>query len=101
MDASMSSLTLSCRQRALLPLILALATTTCTEPQSVAVTASADSSRVTALTAPAPTLVCDADNGGISLPPGFCAIIVADNVGFARHAAVRPNGDVYVALRKK
>src|ERR1700759_1513640 len=41
---------------------------------------------------------CDPDNGGIKLPPGFCAQVVADNLGAARHIAVAPNGDVYVAL---
>jgi hypothetical protein len=55
---------------------------------------SADAPRVAAA-----SLVCDAANGGITLPPGFCAI-VADQVGLARHVAVRPSGDVYVALRK-
>src|SRR5688572_3146963 len=43
---------------------------------------------------------CDAGNGGITLPPGFCAVVVADQVGLARHVTVRPNGDVYVALRR-
>ena len=37
-------------------------------------------------------------NGGITLPPGFCAVVVARDVGKARHIAVRPNGDVYVAI---
>src|SRR5258708_38770322 len=41
---------------------------------------------------------CDPDNAGLSLPPGFCALIVADTVGRARHLAVLPNGDVAVAL---
>jgi glucose/arabinose dehydrogenase len=41
---------------------------------------------------------CDADNGGITLPAGFCAEVVADGLGEARHIAVAPNGDVYVAL---
>ncbi len=41
---------------------------------------------------------CDADNGGITLPAGFCASVFADHVGGARHVAVGPNGDVYVAL---
>jgi glucose/arabinose dehydrogenase len=41
---------------------------------------------------------CDAGNGGITLPPGFCALVVADGLGTARHIAVAPNGDVYVAL---
>ena len=41
---------------------------------------------------------CDADNGGITLPAGFCALVVADNLGTARHIAVNTNGDVYIAL---
>jgi glucose/arabinose dehydrogenase len=43
---------------------------------------------------------CDADNGGITLPAGFCAVVVADNLGQARHLAVTPNGDVYVAINQ-
>lgn len=43
-------------------------------------------------------VVCDEDNGGINLPPGFCAVVVADEVGVARHIAVAPNGDAFVAL---
>jgi glucose/arabinose dehydrogenase len=43
--------------------------------------------------------VCDADNGGITLPRGFCALVVADSLGPARHIAVAPNGDVFVAIR--
>ncbi len=42
---------------------------------------------------------CDADNGGITLPQGFCALVAADNLGTARHLAVAPNGDVFVALQ--
>ncbi len=41
---------------------------------------------------------CDADNGGLTLPSGFCAVVVARHVGLARHMAVRDNGDLYVAL---
>lgn len=41
------------------------------------------------------------DNGGIMLPEGFQAIVVADSVGPARHIAVRDNGDIYVAMRDK
>jgi glucose/arabinose dehydrogenase len=40
------------------------------------------------------------DNGGITLPPGFQAVVVADELGPARHLAVHANGDVYVALRR-
>ncbi|HEX7138227.1 MAG TPA: hypothetical protein VF219_10285 [Vicinamibacterales bacterium] len=42
---------------------------------------------------------CDPDNGGLGLPTGFCALVVADGLGAARHLAVAPNGDTYVALR--
>lgn len=45
------------------------------------------------------TIRCDEDNAGISLPSGFCALVFADAVGRARHMAVAPNGDVFVALR--
>jgi len=41
---------------------------------------------------------CDPDNGGITLPAGFCAVVVADQVGAPRHLAVAPNGDLFVAL---
>src|SRR5689334_8148854 len=39
---------------------------------------------------------CPGDNGGITLSPGFCATVFADNVGHARHMVVAPNGVVYV-----
>src|ERR1700681_892885 len=42
---------------------------------------------------------CDPDNGGLKLPAGFCALVVADGLGTARHLAVAPNGDLYVSLR--
>jgi glucose/arabinose dehydrogenase len=34
----------------------------------------------------------------LTLPPGFKWTVFADNVGAARHIAVAPNGDVYVAV---
>jgi glucose/arabinose dehydrogenase/cytochrome c5 len=40
--------------------------------------------------------VCAGDNGGLSLSPGFCASVFADNIGHARHLAVAANGVVYV-----
>ncbi|MGH9347432.1 MAG: PQQ-dependent sugar dehydrogenase [Vicinamibacterales bacterium] len=43
--------------------------------------------------------LCDPDNGGITLPAGFCAAVVADNVGTARHIALSPRGDLYVMQR--
>ena len=39
---------------------------------------------------------CDDGNGGLSLPPGFCASIFADNLGRARQLTVAPDGSVYV-----
>ncbi len=41
----------------------------------------------------------DADNGGLSLPEGFEAVVVADSLGRARHLAVNSNGDIYVKMR--
>lgn len=39
---------------------------------------------------------CDAGNGGLTLPAGFCASVFADSLGHARHLVVAPNGVVYV-----
>ena len=44
---------------------------------------------------------CDPGSGGISLPEGFCAVVVAAQVGSPRHLAVAPNGDVFVALEDR
>jgi hypothetical protein len=44
-------------------------------------------------------VACDPDNGGLTLPSGFCALVVAPETGGARHLAVAANGDMYVALR--
>src|SRR6187402_1203813 len=41
---------------------------------------------------------CDADNGGLKLPQGFCALAVADGLGAARHMVVAANGDLYVSI---
>src|SRR5262249_18844993 len=37
---------------------------------------------------------CPIDSG-ITLPPGFCATVFADNIGHARQLVVAPNGVVY------
>lgn len=45
---------------------------------------------------------CTPGNGGLTLPPGFCAAVVlttADSVLGVRHLAVAPNGDVFAARR--
>ncbi len=51
-------------------------------------------------TSDSPELTCAESNDGLTLPEGFCAIVVADSLGRARHLAVSENGDVYVALRQ-
>src|SRR5687768_18084832 len=44
---------------------------------------------------------CDADNGGLTLPAGFCALVVHDGgIGEGRHIVVNDNGDIYVILRR-
>lgn len=47
---------------------------------------------------PTPTLQqpCDSDNGGLTLPDGFCATVFADSIGHARHLVVAADGTVYV-----
>src|ERR1700730_13666941 len=39
---------------------------------------------------------CAGSDSGITLPPGFCATVFADNIGHARQMVVAPNGVVYV-----
>ena len=40
---------------------------------------------------------CAPDNGGLGLPDGFCASVVASDVDDVRHLAVAPDGDLYAA----
>jgi len=42
---------------------------------------------------------CDPGNGGLTLPAGFCAKVVATDLGAARNLVVTPGGDVYVSIR--
>jgi glucose/arabinose dehydrogenase len=54
-------------------------------------------------TGPSESVTCSPDNGGITLPDGFCAVVVADLLSNgqparARHMAVTPNGDIFVAI---
>jgi glucose/arabinose dehydrogenase len=41
---------------------------------------------------------CAPDNGGLTLPQGFCAMRIADDVGAVRQLAVSPAGDLYAAV---
>jgi glucose/arabinose dehydrogenase len=55
------------------------------------------------ITAPDNRIQCDASNAGLTLPAGFCALVVADiksgaNAAAARHLVVTPSGDVFVAI---
>ncbi len=55
----------------------------------------------TALPAPATVdspsaAACPAADTGITLSPGFCATVFADNLGHLRHLTVTPDGTVYV-----
>jgi glucose/arabinose dehydrogenase/mono/diheme cytochrome c family protein len=41
----------------------------------------------------------DPDNGGLFVPEGFEALVVADSTGRGRHIAVSDDGDIYIKLR--
>jgi glucose/arabinose dehydrogenase len=56
----------------------------------------ADTVTTTSSTVASSSSTCAGDNGGITLPPGFCATIFADTIGHGRHIVVNSNGDVYV-----
>ncbi|MEZ5417135.1 MAG: hypothetical protein R2708_07315 [Vicinamibacterales bacterium] len=43
---------------------------------------------------------CDPDNGGLTLAPGFCAKVIATDLGAARNLVVAANGDIYVAIQR-
>ena len=51
------------------------------------------------LSARAAALKADPGNGAITLPAGFHAVVVADNLGPLRFLTAAPNGDVYVKTR--
>jgi glucose/arabinose dehydrogenase len=44
---------------------------------------------------PAQTVTCPGDNGGLTLSPGFCATVFADNLGHVRHLVAAPDGTLY------
>ena len=52
-----------------------------------------------ALNSPDATGTCPANTSGITVPQGICVTVFADHIGQARHVAVAPNGDVYVAIQ--
>ncbi|HEY7634052.1 MAG TPA: PQQ-dependent sugar dehydrogenase [Gemmatimonadales bacterium] len=42
--------------------------------------------------------LCAPDNGGLTLPQGFCAVVLASGLDGVRHLAVGPSGDLYAAV---
>ena len=63
-------------------LILVLYLSSCTQPEK----------RV--------ALIPDQNNGGITLPEKFGAVVVVDTIGGGRHMAINTNGDIYLHLRR-
>jgi glucose/arabinose dehydrogenase len=43
---------------------------------------------------------CAPDNAGLTLPAGFCAMIVADSLPAPRHIVAMPDGDLFVSSMK-
>lgn len=70
-----------------------------TFPTRLALLALGGALAVPALTQGRPVPRPDGDDGGLRLPTGFRALVVADGLGRARFLAVSPAGDVYVKIR--
>jgi len=45
--------------------------------------------------------ICAADNAGLTLQPGFCALVVAESIGPSRHMVALENGDLLVAVSEE
>jgi glucose/arabinose dehydrogenase len=73
--------------------LIPLAALACTNGSMAA---GATNTRPGALSSPA--VACDPANGGITLSREFCALVVHDSLGRARHFTVAENGDVFVAI---
>src|SRR5262245_33245768 len=72
----------------------------CSDDDPLAVIEAADTSNTQKASS---KLQCAADNAGLTLPSGFCAIIVADLTmdgapAAARHMAITPSGNLFVAI---
>lgn len=57
-----------------------------------------DSTATTDTATGAVASACSGDNGGITLPHGFCATVFAELSGGPRHITVAENGDVFVQM---
>jgi glucose/arabinose dehydrogenase len=60
---------------------------------------SAVAALATALPASLSAQQCAPNNAGLTLPPGFCAVVVMESIGPARHMVALPNGDLVIAVR--
>src|SRR4029450_2707350 len=80
---------------------LMLATWACASTSTSSTTST--SVGVGAATTPAvgARVVCAPDPVGITLPQGSCATVFAASLAPARHMAVAPNGDVFVAVNNR
>ncbi len=56
--------------------------------------------RIVAPSSHAATVACAHGNGGLTLAPGFCAVVVAESLGPVRQITLGPDGAVYGALAK-
>ena len=75
---------------------LRAAAASCLAASLVAIGASS-SAQTQAPPAPTPTSPPScAESAGITLSPGFCATVFADNLGHVRHMVVAPDGVLYV-----
>ena len=81
-----------------LGLSLAAAAVSCGPPAASSSGGAEPAGAMAATPSQAQRLACEASPEGITLAPGFCAITVADSLGRARHIAVAPNGDLFVAM---
>ena len=79
------------RTRDALALAAAMSIVACTSREKPTPAHGADSTAAVASAAS-----CPGDNGGLTLPTGFCATVFADSLGHVRHLVVAANGDVYV-----
>jgi glucose/arabinose dehydrogenase len=62
-------------------------------------TESAKAAAKTGGEASAVAAACAPGNDGLTLPEGFCAVVVVDSLPGARHLEVAANGDVFVSVR--
>ena len=69
----------------------------CSKQDNAAAGGADSATNAAASRAPAAS-ACPGDNGGLTLPAGFCATVFADSIAHGRHVAVASNGDVFVQL---